>query len=324
MGQRGLAVGFVSAGDVVLAGAYRGPLGDPYAASQGTRVHEIRTVYTTCRESFVGPEGGLVQRLNVCRDAEGHWVPHHEGQISTRQASLAGPLLPKGGTASAIVLAEATGDPIAYHAFGNRRFRRRLQGHLTNARFGQTVEQVLPEGDLIRFTFGDVYAHEMVAPIKRVEALMAVSAKLRVDAGWMKAPIGAQLRASPDYLAEPMGAAIPAGLAVETMGHVDGSRNGEDWIMVGRSGVAFGYVPAAKLTEITGRVSPYALTNVRTAAVADLVETVSTCRTVAYETIQGTGQFDVCQQADGSWALKTAPVSTRVFASTADDLKTAP
>lgn len=324
MGQRGLAVGFLSPADVTLAGAYKGILGNPYAASQGQRVHETRTVYTTCRESFVGPEGGLVQRLNVCRDGNGHWVAYDEGKLSTRQASLAGPFLPQANTASAIVLAEATGDPVAYHAFGNRRFRRRFQGNLATARFAQTTEQVLPNGDPIKFTFGETYQHEALAPLKRVEALMPVSGKLRVDAGWMKASIGASLRASPDYLAQSLGSDIPAGRAIETMGHVAGVRGGEDWVLVGRSGVAFGYVPAHKLTEIEGRVSPHAFANVRGAAVADLVTTVSTCRIVNYETIEGTGQFDACQQADSSWALKTEPETTRQFVQSEGALKAAP
>ena len=324
MGQRGHAVGFLSAGDVLLADAYQGELGNPYAASQGARTHDVRTVYTKCRDSFIGPEGGLVQRLSVCRDAKGHWVGHDESKVSTRQASLAGPLLPKAGTASAIVLAEATGDPIAYHAFGNRLFRRRLQADLVHARFGQTTEQVLPNGDPIHFTFGDTYVHEALLPVKRTEAVMTVSSKLRVKAGWMKVPIGAQLRASPDYLAQSMGEGIKAGRAVETMGYVKGIRNGEDWALIGRSGVAFGYVPAAKLADIEGRVSPHAMSNARGVAVADLVETVSACRTVEYITVTGAGQFDACQQPDNSWALKAEPDLKRQFAYSTTNLKTAP
>jgi len=182
----------------------------------------------------------------------------------------------------------------------------------------------LPNGDPIRFTFGDTYVHEALLPVKRAETVMTVSSRLRVKAGWMKVPIGAVLRASPDYLAQGMGEQIEAGRAVETMGYVKGIRNGEDWALIGRSGVAFGYVPAAKLAEIEGRVSPHAMSNARGAAVADLVETVSACRTVEYVTLSGTGQFDACQQPDNSWALKAEPVLKRQFAQSTNDLKTAP
>lgn len=323
MGQRGLAVGFLSAGDVVLAAALNGQFGDPYAAPQGAQTTEIRTVYTLCREGFIGPEGGLVERLQVCRDAGGHWVSHNEGQVSTRQASLSGSLLPKAGTASAIVLAEATGDPVAYHAFAHRAFRRRMQGDLAYARTGQTTEQKLPDGDLIRFTFGELYRREGVIPIVRVEALGELPSRLHVAAGWMKAPIGAKLRAVPDPLAQSSLGEIPAGRAVETMGIVRGIR-GDDWVLVGRAGVGFGYVPAAQLVPIEGRVSPYAIANMRQQAIATLVEAVTPCRTVSYETRQSTGQFEACQQGDASWALITEPRPGPQFATRDTELQTAP
>lgn len=324
MGQRGLAVGFLSAADVALAGAHKGPLGDVYATPPGVRTSELRTVYTTCRNGFIGPEGQLIQRFNVCRNTTGNWVSHSPEKVSTREASLAGPLMPKGGTASAIVLAEATGDPVAFHVFGNRMFRRRMQGDLVYARVGQTTEQVMPDGRLIKLTFGQTYESEGVAPVMRAAAVGAIPERIRVDAGWMKAPIGAKVRATPDLLSQAVMEDIPAGQAVEVLGRVPGLRGDDDWILVGRAGVGFGYVPADQLAEIEGRVSPMAVKNVRTKAVADFVNVVSTCRGVEYETVRGTGTFDACQQADGNWALKAEPKVTRQFAVIETGPKTAP
>jgi len=285
MGQRGLAVGFISASDVALAATHNAAFGDVYAAPErGRRLHEARNVYTRCREGFVGPEGGLSQELKVCRDAKGHWVDHNEGQVATRRASLSGALMPKAGTASAIVLAEATGDPVAFHAFGNRKFRRRVQGDFVYARKGQTTEQTLPNGDLIRFTFGDTYQQEGTEPVMRVEALGAVPSRLQIKAGWMKAPIGAKLRARPDLLAQANLGEIPAGRSVETLGYVTGE-SGERWALVGRSGVGFGYMLADQLAPLEGRATSYAIANTHQRAIAELVDTVTTCRTVAYETI---------------------------------------
>ena len=215
--------------------------------------------------------------------------------------------MPNTDTASAIVLAEATGDPVTYHAFGNRMFRRRLQGDFVHARFGQTTEQTLPNGDPIKFTFGETYEEQGQTPLVRVAALGSLSSKVRIKAGFMKAPIGAKIRAMPDMLSTADLGEIPAGRAVETIGLVEGLR-GEDWMLVGRSGVGFGYVPVAKLTEIEGRVSPYAIKNVRqSATTAELVEATRTCRRVTYQTFTGNGSFDACQQADGSWSPKLAP-----------------
>ena len=307
MGQRGLAVGFLSAGDVVLAEVHDRPFGDVYYAAPGARISETRVVYTNCRDGFVGPEGGLSSHMQVCRNAEGHWIEHTQGKVSVRQASLVNTLLPKSDTASAIVLAEATGDPVTYHAFGNRMFRRRLQGDFVHARFGQTTEQTLPNGDPIKFTFGETYEEQGPTPLVRVAALGPLSSKVRIKAGFMKAPIGAKIRAMPDMLSTADLGEIPAGRAVETIGVVEGLR-GEDWMLVGRSGVGFGYVPVAKLAEIEGRVSPYAIKNVRqSATTAELVEATRTCRRVTYQTFTGNGSFDACQQADGSWSPKLAP-----------------
>jgi len=323
MGQRGLAVGFVSAGDVALAATHKAAFGDVYAAPRGARVHEMRTVYTRCRNGFIGPEGGLVQELKVCRDAKGHWVSHSEGDVQGLRADLTKALQPEIGTASAIVLAKATGDPVAVHAFGNRKFRRRVQGDFVYARSGQTTEHVLPDGDLIRFTFGDRYQQEGIKPVVRVEALGAFPSRLQIKAGWMKAPIGAKLRARPDILSQADLGEIPAGRSVETLGFLQGVRGG-DWALVGRSGVGFGYVPVDKLAAIEGRVSPYAIANVHTREIAELVDTVTTCRTVQYETVQGMGSFDACQQADASWALKAEPEVRRQFADTPSRIQTAP
>ena len=307
MGQRGLAVGFLSAADVVLAEVHDRPFGDVYYAAPGARISETRVVYTNCRDGFVGPEGGLSSHMQVCRNAEGHWIEHTQGKVSVRQASLVNTLLPNSDTASAIVLAEATGDPVTYHAFGNRMFRRRLQGDFVHARFGQTTEQTLPNGDPIKFTFGKTYEEQGPTPLVRVAALGPLSSKVRIKAGFMKAPIGAKIRAMPDMLSTAELGEIPAGRAVETIGLVEGLR-GEDWMLVGRSGIGFGYVPVAKLAEIEGRVSPYAIKNVRqSATTAELVEATRTCRSVTYQTFTGNGSFDACQQADGSWSPKLAP-----------------
>lgn len=323
MGQRGMAVGFVSAADVVLAETHTRDLGLPYGASQGKRVNEIRTVYTHCREALIGPEGGIVQAMKVCRNPNGNWVAHHEGTISTREASLAGPLMPKAGTASAIILAEASGDPVAYHAFGNRRFRRRIQADLATAHPGQTTEQVLPNGDLIRFTFGERYSSEGLIPLIKVAALGDAPSRLQVSAGWKKAPIGARLRPTPDFLSNGDLGEIPAGRAVETLGEVIGIRD-DKWVLVGRSGVGFGYVPADKLVPIDGRVSPYAISNTHGMTIAVLTDAVSKCRSVEYEMLKGTGRFEACQQVNASWAIKAASDSHSYFAQADLNVQTAP
>ena len=304
MGQRGVAVGFVSAADVTPAGAHDRPLGLPYYQVQGDLARDERLVYTRCRDGFIGPEGGQTQAMSVCRNAAGQWISADQGRVTTRTAGLFGSLAPAGGTASMIVLAEASGDdPIAYHAMTNRLFRRRFQGALAHARSGQVTRQVLPDGGAIKFTFGEVYEARENLPVMRNEAVGEIAPGLKIDARWMTAPIGASLRALPDDLVSGGLGNIPAGKAIEQMGTVVGHR-GNDWSLVGRNGVAFGYVKTASLTKLGGHKSPQAVSRIHTRKAADLVEAITPCRNVSYETIERTGSFDACQQPDGNWSVK--------------------
>lgn len=323
MGQRGLAVGFLSPADLVVGGAHRGQLGNVYSEINGAKTYEMRHVYTKCRRGYIGPFGKQMQATKFCRNAAGNWVAYQDGKDLSQIASIAGAMNARRELASAIIVAEALGDPVAYRAFADQKFRRRIRADLVNARFGQTTEHVLPDGDPIRLTFGEKYTEQSKAALKKVDALSTVSGKLTVDAEWVKAPIGATLRAAPDYLAQTSLTEIPAGQAIEKIGHVTGAR-GDDWVLVGRSGVGFGYVNPEKLTPINGRVSPHAIRNIRGKAVAELVDIETTCRPVSYETVNRVGQFQACQQADGSWALKGEAKAGRQFAERASDLQTAP
>lgn len=304
MGQRGVAVGFVSAADVVHAGASTRPLGLPYHQIKGDLIAEERVVYTRCREGFIGPEGGSAVKLSVCRDAAGHWIDADEGLLTKQTAGLFGGVAPSAtNAASTIVLAEVSHDPVAYHALANRYFRRRFQGALASARDGQVTRQTLPDGSDIQFTFGDTYGTSVQMPIKRVAAMTPLQNGLRVQARWMTAPAGADIHATPDHLVTGGLGDIPPGRAVEAIGVTTG-RNGADWTIVGRKGIAFGYVETVRLSPISGSVSPIAISSAHTTLAVDLIKTATVCRTVRYETIDATGDFNACQEIDGTWTVQ--------------------
>lgn len=321
MGQRGLAVGFISPADLTLAGARKGQLGSVYAAVNGETVYETRHVYTTCRSGYIGPFGESSQSMMFCRNANGNWVSHLDGQDMTEHAGVASVFGKEGEDVSSIILAEALGDPVASRAFSNRKFRRRIQADLVNAKFGQSIEHVLPDGTPIRLTFGEKYTSDNKVALQQVDSLAAVPGKLKVDAEWVKAPIGATLRATPDYLSEQSLTEIPAGEVIEKIGHVEGTR-GDEWILVGRSGVGFGYVNPEKLTPLGGRVAPHAVKNERSTATFELVDVTTTCIPVAYKTTLRLGTFIACQQTDGSWALKGNSNKSKQFADGSSGLAT--
>ena len=315
MGQQGLAVGFISPADLKVAGAHKGTLGTVYSEINGATVYEARHVYTKCRRGFIGPLGKQMQPMQFCRGASGNWLDHNDGENMSQIASFASLLKSEENTASMILVAEAVGDPIAYRAFADRKFRQRIRLDLANAKSGQTKKHALPNGDAIEMTFGEKYTVDSKTPLEKVDSLMSVPGSLKVDAEWVKVPIGATLRAAPDYLAEKSLTVIPAGRAVEKLGYVTGTR-GDDWVLVGRSGVGFGYVHPEQLTPLQGRVAPKAIKNIRGKTSAELISVSATCRSVTYETALRIGKFDACQQADGSWALETRRANDRRFAQT--------
>ncbi|MEL7482675.1 MAG: hypothetical protein AAGJ29_14095, partial [Pseudomonadota bacterium] len=75
MGQRGVAVGYVSPADVTPSGAYEGALKAPYARGHGATITDTPSVFTRCRTITIGWYGEAGDVRQVCRSALGHWIP---------------------------------------------------------------------------------------------------------------------------------------------------------------------------------------------------------------------------------------------------------
>ena len=297
MGRNGVAVGYMSPADLMLAEAADQPLGLPYNRRHGNVVNEVLPVYTRCRTVFVGPLGETRQKMDVCRNAKGNWIGADQGIVPVRHANA---------RPEPIVLASAVGASPELVPFEDRRVRKALTPKLVYARAGQVIKQTLSDGRDVELTLGPKYEANRLVPVVRLEALGRIDKPMRLDARWMRVPGGASLRATPDYLATLNVGAIPAGHTVQTIGEVEDDR-GESWILVGRNGVGFGYVQRQELMPLAGNTALRAVSSARTASVVDMVESVTDCRSVAYEGAGLEGTFTACQQPNGQWALSAEP-----------------
>ncbi len=298
MGQRGVAIGYMSPADLVLAGAAEGPLGLPFERRLGETVQDMVPVFTRCRTVFIGPLGETRQKVDVCRNAKGNWVGAQEGYVDLQQAATPRP--------EPIILASAVGQSPELEPFEDAPVRKSLTPKLVYGRAGQVVKQELSDGRNVEMTLGAKFETTRIVPVMRLEALGRIDRPVRLNARWMRAPGGARLRATPDYLTEVSGAALPPGSAIETIGTVSDDR-GEDWVLVGRKGVGFGYVQRQELMPLAGSTALQAVPSQHTAAAVDLVEAVTECRTVDYLGAGLDGTFTACQQPDGHWALSAEP-----------------
>ena len=297
MGRNGVAVGYMSPADLMLAAASDKPLGLPYSRRHGNVVNEVLPVYTRCRTVFVGPLGETRQKMNVCRNAKGNWIGADQGAVPVHQANA---------RPEPIVLASAVGTSPELIPFETVEVRKALAPKLVYARAGQVIKQTLSDGRDVELTLGPKYEANRIVPVVRLEALGRINKPMRLDGRWMRVPGGAELRATPDYLATLNVGAIPAGHTVQTIGAVEDDR-GEHWVLVGRNGVGFGYVRRQELMPLAGNTALRAVPSAHTVTVVDLVESVTDCRSVAYEGEGLEGTFDACQQPNGQWALTAEP-----------------
>ncbi|MEO9969810.1 MAG: hypothetical protein ABJG15_08300 [Hyphomonadaceae bacterium] len=313
MGRDGVAVGYMSPADLILAGAVGETVGLPYNRRHGEVVSELLEVYTRCRSVFVGPHGSTRQKMDVCRNAKGNWVGASAGVVPVQQANA---------RPEPIVLASAVGQSAELAPFEAAAVQKQLTPKLVYGRAGQVVKQKLADGRDVELTLGEKYQATRIVPVMRLEALGRIEKPVRLDARWMRVPGGARLRATPDYLTTMTVGAIPAGQTIETIGAVEGD-HGEDWVLVGRNGVGFGYVQRQELMPLAGSTALRAVPSQHTAAVVDLVESVTDCRSVAYTGDGLDGTFTACQQPNGAWAF-TADAELRQLVEVVPTTQVAP
>ena len=298
MGQRGVAIGYMSPAELVLAEAAPEPLGLPLERRVGDVVQDMVPVFTRCRTVFVGPWGETRQKMDVCRNAKGNWVGARTGQVPVQQAIAERP--------EPIVLASAAGQSAELAPFETAKVRKSLAPKLVYGRAGQVITQQLADGRDVEMKLGAKFETTRDVPVMRLEALGRIDEPLRLDARWMRVPGGARLRATPDYLTEVNLGALAAGSAVETIGSIVNDR-GEEWVLVGRDGVGFGYVQRQELMPLAGSTALRAIPSAHTAAVVDIVEAIADCRSVEYLGAGLEGTLTACQVPDGQWSLSAEP-----------------
>ncbi|MEO1475255.1 MAG: hypothetical protein AAFS13_02650, partial [Pseudomonadota bacterium] len=298
----GVAVGYVSPADVVLAELYDGDIGLPLSITASTHtVIESRRVYTDCRSATIGPEGGYWQVIEACRDASGHWVSPAAGYVPPQSLVAGGEETIVLAAALPAVTAPVVADPI----FAAEGIQERLDFALPYLPEGQRLTRTLTDGSNVTFTFGERFQKTKKVNLIRVDAVGRIDRPVKVDARWMRIAGGAQLRPTPSYVTEMMLGRIDNGQAVETIARATGNHGGE-WVLVGRDGVGFGWVADQQLAPLSGTAAVHAVPNVREGQVAmDVVDSQVPCRTVDYVAATGLGGGVACQNPDGHWVFES-------------------
>ncbi|MEM9669598.1 MAG: hypothetical protein AAF950_11795 [Pseudomonadota bacterium] len=300
--SNGVAVGYVSPADVVLAELYEGDVGLPLSISASAHtVAETVKVYTECRTATIGPEGGYWQAVEACRNPNGHWVSPAVGYVPPRSFADAGsgPVEQEEIVLAAALPSSAGADPV----LAKPSVQDDLNIALPYLPEGQELRRTLTDGSDVTFTFGERFQKNEQVKIVRVDAVGRIDRPVKVDGRWMQVPGGARLRPTPSYLTSMTLGRVEAGEAVETLARATGNHGGE-WVLVGRGGVGFGWVAEAQLAELAGTEPVKAMANVREGqAMIDTVEASIPCRTVDYAGAGAAGSAIACQQSNGQWAF---------------------
>ncbi|MEM8636623.1 MAG: hypothetical protein AAGF33_16775 [Pseudomonadota bacterium] len=301
VGSDGIAAGYVSPADVVIADLYPGDLGQPLTVTGvADSVAQASRVLTDCRTITIGPEGSYWQLAEGCRNPAGHWVSPASGYVveDIALAELKG--------AEALVLASASPPPTVLEA---PEIRQIVETILPYGSEGQTLTRTLSDGSDVSFTFGERFQESRKISVVRIDALGKIDRPISVDAQWVQVQEGASLRPTPSYQTTLTIGRIEADQAVETIGLTRG-RDGQEWTLVGRDGVGFGWVAAAELQPLTGSRPLTAVDNSYSGrAVTELVDAEVKCRTVDYAVPGNYGQVTACQMPSGKWQFEQVGVN---------------
>ncbi|MEO0882829.1 MAG: hypothetical protein AAFY34_08830 [Pseudomonadota bacterium] len=301
--SNGVAIGYLSPADLIIAELYEGELNAPLAiGSADAAIKETSRAYTQCRTATMGPEGGYWQVVASCRNPDGHWVHPASGYVPQDT------LIANGGDAAILV----AGAQLPVQAAGPID-RPEVRDHLNEALpywpEGTPARRTLPDGESVTFTFGERFQTPRKVNLVRVDEVGPINRPVKVDTRWLHVPNGARLLSSPDYDTAMSVGELEAGRAVETL--IRSSEGGEDWILVGRDGVGLGWVPEGQLASLTGS-DPFTAIDTRPGSAVTVDEVIAEvpCRTVDY----AAGSFVACQQTDGTWNVET--VETNLIAAT--------
>lgn len=291
MGQRGVAIGYVSPADIMPSETFAGDLGPVFASGHGRAVTEDVTVFTRCRSVTIGPFGETGEPAQLCRNSLGHWIPATTGTIDADYASL-----------EPIVFAALPQTDALPEGLDQSEVRASVERSLRYALDGRSVTHRTPDGERLDVTFDTTFTETLSLPVARSEDIGRLSEGLTVDAGWREVAGETRLRPLPDASAYLTGATLRAGHAIETLATYEAADE-TVWTLVGQSGVGVGFVRADELKPLSAANLPVA-DMLDVPELVDVVQAERTCRGLELAGSGETTALKACQGPGGQWVIE--------------------
>ncbi|MEL6568613.1 MAG: hypothetical protein AAFQ22_09360 [Pseudomonadota bacterium] len=291
VGQAGVAHGYVSAGDVVPAETFNGPLGRVHGGPVWQPVVETVDATTTCRTFTVFLGADLSRQGDVCRHSAGGWfaqaLPEAQGPASTRitEATSLEPILAR---------LDVAADPIERNQLADQ-----LEGLVEQG--AQSAELEIPtQSGTLSVGFGERLERRRTINIRRAAEVAPIQDDLTVGHGWVEVIRDTELRPLASERTRLQNGDLARGTRLEIMGII-GPVETARWALLGRGGVAQGYAELSSLRWIDAQsdLKYTAMTRSHGRVIQDVVVAQTVCQTVA---IAGS-TLEQCARTDGAWGI---------------------
>ncbi len=157
-------------------------------------------------------------------------------------------------------------------------------------------------GDTVNLKPSGTKSSFRVVTVPRSEEVGRTPDSFRVERGRYITKDTAALRPSPTISSDVSIDQVPPGRMLDVYGRVRGVYS-EDWYMVGTDGRAIGYMEPRDLRPAAGETAPR-FRRVTGPALRDRVSATVTCRTLTYDTVNGSRTVEACRTPEGRWLPK--------------------
>lgn len=173
---------------------------------------------------------------------------------------------------------------------------------------GETMSFTTTDGREGVISMADRALEERIATISRADDVEALGADLTLDSGWVRVERQARLMDRPDGDIVQGVPSMMRGTPMQQMA-ITQSQQGEDWALVGRDSVGFGFIRTDSVSDATGFDAANAgLTRIiPTGVAADTVSVETPCQTATYAMSGETGVMRACMTPGGKWATSIEP-----------------
>jgi len=305
----GVGLGYVSAAEVTPAGAYDGPVTSADLSRRGRVIAEQTELRTTCRTIDIRMQGRAGETGTVCRHGDGRWLA--QGPISARTAFALGlgPASDDATLAGRLVReARMTADRMP-SVPAEADFIQSFNRLLADTPDGTRATAALPDGRLLDVVVLNSRVETRRVTVQRAAEVGRLPEGLRLQPGWMETRGTDTISPVPAERAGLLNGSIPSGAAIESLAAYAGAA-GENWMLIGRDGVAYGYLDPRNLRMIADpsprlRFEGWRRNHGR--IVRDLVEADVRCRDLELAAPRMASRaVSVCQSPAGQWIVEDA------------------